>query len=316
MKAIGIHKFGGREVLENLNLPTPQPGPGEILVNIKAAGVNPVDYKIRKGLLKDRMPYEFPIVMGWDAAGVVEAVGADVNQYKKGDEVFAYCRKEKIHDGTYADYIALEPRHLARKPKSLSFEEAAAIPLAGLTAYQSLYEGIQLKAKETILIHAGAGGVGGYAIQLAKNTGAHVITTASSKNEGYVRELGAEEVIDYNKEDFVQTIRKKYPNGIDAVFDTVGGEVQKKSAEVLKKGGRLTSILALDEDFFKERGIEPHYVFVRPDADHLNKLKEFAEHGILKVHLAATLPLNEAARAHDMIEPGHTRGKIVLTVNS
>jgi NADPH:quinone reductase and related Zn-dependent oxidoreductases len=315
MKAIAIKKFGGPDVLEELDLPAPQPGPNEVLLRIKAAGVNPVDVKIRDGLFKDRMPYEFPIVLGWDAAGVVEAVGAQHNQYKKGDELFAYCRKERIHDGSYGEYIVLESRHLARKPKTFSFEEAAAIPLAGLTAYQCLFEGRPLQAGETILIHAGAGGVGGYAIQLAMNAGARVLTTASARNAEYVRQLGAELAIDYTREDFVKSVRASFPQGIDAVLDTVGGEVQKKSAEVLKKGGRFTSILALDEKYFVERGLVPRYVFVRPDSEQLNKLKDFAEHGILKVNLAATLPLAQAAKALEMIETHHTRGKIVLSIS-
>lgn len=315
MKAIGIQRFGGREVLQTLELPVPQPGPDEILVKIEAAGVNPVDYKIREGLLKDRMPYEFPIVLGWDAAGVVAAVGCEVQAYKKHDEVFAYCRKDRIHDGTYAEYIVLQTRHLARKPKNLSFAEAAAIPLAGLTAYQVLFEALQIKPGETLLIHAGAGGVGGFAISLAKNAGVRVLSTASGPNTEYVRQLGADEVIDYTREDFVEAILAKYPQGIDAVFDTVGGEVQKKSAGVIKKGGRLASILAIDENYFKQQGIASHYVFVRPDSEQLNKLKEFAEHGILKVHLARTLPLAEAAQAHEMLETRHTRGKIVLNIS-
>ncbi len=314
MKAIGIHQFGGPEVLEALDLPTPQPGPEEVLVKIKAAGVNPVDWKIREGLLKGRLPCEFPIILGWDAAGIVEAVGDKVKEFKKGDEVMAYCRKEKIHDGSYAEYIVLEPRHLALKPINLSFEEAAALPLAALTAYQSLFEGIQLKPGQTILIHAGAGGVGGYAIQLAKNLGAHVLTTASSNHDQYVRELGAEEVIHHREEDFAKMIREKYPKGIDAVFDTVGGETQRKSAEVLKPGGRLTSILSLDENYLKARGLIPHYIFVRPEAKQLDEIRKLAEAGKLKVHLAKIFPLQEAKRAHQLIESGHTQGKIVLSL--
>jgi NADPH:quinone reductase-like Zn-dependent oxidoreductase len=315
MKAISIRKFGGREVLEFLDLPKPTIKPNEILVRLKAAGVNPVDWKIRKGLLQGRLPHEFPIILGWDGAGVVEEVGSEVKNFKKGDEVFAYARKEIIHDGCYAEYIALEERHLAIKPKNLSFEEAAVIPLSGLTAYQSLFESLQLKKGEAILIHAGAGGVGGYAIQLAKQAGAHVITTASAGKRDYVKELGADEIIDYGRIDFVEAIRAAHPGGIDAVFDTVGGEVQEKSADVLKKGGRLTSILALNEGALRKKGVVPGYVFVRPESDHLHRLKEMAERGTLKVRIADRFPLNEAAQAHEIIEGGHVLGKIVLSIS-
>jgi NADPH:quinone reductase-like Zn-dependent oxidoreductase len=314
MRAIGINKFGGREVLEILDLPIPTPGPGEILLHIVAAGVNPVDWKIREGLFKGRMPHQFPIILGWDAAGVVEKVGTGIASFKKGDEVFAYCRKDFLRDGSYAEYIVLESRHLAKKPKNLRFEEAAVIPLSGLTSYQILFEAIKLQAGETILIHAGGGGVGGYAIQMAKIAGAKVITTASPHHESYVRELGADEVIDYRKEDFRVPLKQKYPQGIDAVFDTVGGEIQKHSADVLKKGGRLASILALDTELFKERGIEAHYVFVRPDAIQLDKIRDWVEQGRLKVRLSATFPLEAAAKAHEMIEAGHSQGKIALII--
>lgn len=303
MKAVFIRQFGGREVLEYGEVPKPVSAAGEVLVKILAAGVNPVDWKIRQGLLQGRMPHEFPIILGWEGAGVVEATG---------EEFFFYARKEVIRDGTYAEYIALQPRHLAHKPKNLSFEEAAAIPLAGLTAYQVLHESLQLKKGETILIHAGAGGVGGFAIQLAKQIGARVITTASSKNHEYLSQLGADEIIDYTKVDFVKTVLRKQPEGINAIFDTVGGETQKRSAEVLKKGGRLTSILALDEPFFRNKGIKVGYVFVRPEPTQLDELRQLAEQGKLKVSLFKTSPLSEAKKAQETIETGHVRGKIVI----
>jgi len=314
MRAIAINQFGGLEEMKEMDLPRPIPKPNEVLVKLRFAGVNPVDFKIRKGLFQGRMPHEFPIVLGWDASGTVEEVGSEVKEFKKGDEVFAYARKEVIRDGTYGEYIALEARHLALKPSSLSFEEVAAIPLSGLTAYQSLFESLTLKAGEKILIHAGAGGVGGYAIQLAKNAGAWVITTASGKNHDYVKDLGADEVIDYSKEDFVSVLRKRHPEGIDAVFDTVGGEVQKKSAEVLKKGGRLTSLLALDKKYLEGMGVIPGYVFVRPDAQQLSELGRLAESGKLRVLITQVLPLEEAAEAHRLLERGHGRGKLVLKV--
>ncbi|MBI2067233.1 MAG: NADP-dependent oxidoreductase [Deltaproteobacteria bacterium] len=300
--------------MELAEVPLPKFGSGEVLVKIIAAGLNPVDWKIRLGLLKGRMPHQFPIIPGWEASGIVEAVGSEVIGFRKGDEVFAYTRKEKIQDGTYAEFIALEPRHLALKPKNLRFEEAAAIPLAGLTAYQSLFESLKIKKGETILIHAGAGGVGGYAIQLAKNSRVKVITTASSRNHQYVQQLGADKAIDYTKKDFVQAVLQDFPQGIDAVFDTVGGEFQKKSAGVLKKGGRLTSILEIDQDYFSQRGITPGYVFVRPEPDHLNQLRELAEAGKLTVHLHKLFSLDQVREAHREIETGHVRGKIILSL--
>ena len=314
MKAMGIQRFGGPEVIERLELDLPKPGPQEVLIRIHAAGVNPADWKIREGLFEGRMPHAFPIVLGWDAAGVVESVGAKVQFAKAGNEVFAYCRKEILHDGTYGEFIVLSREHLAPKPRNLSFEEAAAIPLAGLTAYQALFEGIKLQKDETILIHAGAGGVGSFAIQLAKNAGAKVITTASTRHHDYLGRLGADKIIDYMKENFVEAVRRLYPAGIDAVFDTVGGQTQIDSAEVLKKGGRLTSILALKEDYFRQRGLVPHYIFVRPESSQLDRLREWAEAGKLKVKLEKIFPLEEAAEAHELIEGKHVQGKIVLKI--
>lgn len=314
MKAIGIQRFGGREVLENLELPIPRPGPHEVLVKIHAAGVNPVDWKIREGLLQGRMPHAFPIVLGWDASGVVSAIGEKVQYAAVGDPVFAYCRKDIIHEGTYAEYIVLRQTHLAPKPRNLSFEEAAGIPLAGLTAYQVLFEGLHLKRDDKILIHAGAGGVGGFAIQMAKNIGAYVLTTASSSHHDYLHSLGADEIIDYTRCPFVEAVKSAHPGGLDAVFDTVGGQVQIDSAEVLKRGSRLGSILAMQDDYFHQRGIETAYVFVRPDSGQLVKIGNLAETGKLRVKVAATFPLEAASQAHELIESGHTEGKIILKI--
>lgn len=314
MQTIGMETFGGREVLKKLEIPKPDPKPDEVLIKIKAAGVNPVDWKIREGLLKERLPHEFPITLGWDAAGVIEAIGSEIKEYEKGDEVFAYARKEVVHDGTYGEYITLTPAHLAPKPKNLTFEEAAAVPLAALTAYQALFESIGLKKDEIILIHAGAGGVGGYAIQMAKEAGAQVITTASPNHHNYVKELGADWVIDYNREDFSERIRQKYVDGIPACFDTVGEATQIKSCQVLEAGGRLTSILAIQEPVQKNTAIRVGYVFVRPEPAHLKMIGEKIEAGKLKVHLAATYPVAQAAQAHELIEGRHVAGKIVLTV--
>ncbi len=314
MKAIGIRHFGGVETLEKLELPQPQPGPHEVLLRIHAAGVNPVDWKIREGLFQGRMPHAFPIVLGWDAAGTIEAVGEKAYYTSVGEAVFAYCRKEILPDGTYGDLIVLRHQHLAPKPRNLSFEEAAVLPLSGLTAYQCLFEALKLKAGEKILIHAGAGGVGGYAIQMAKGVGAHVITTSSAAHHDYLAKLGVDEVIDYTRSPFVEALRRAHPQGLDAVFDTIGGQTQLDSAEVLRPGGRLVSILAIKEDYFRQKGLEPHYVFVRPDAEQLLKIRDMAEQGSLQVKLAKTFPLEQAAQAQELIQRGHTEGKIALQV--
>ena len=314
MRAIAIENFGGPEVMKLMDLPLPKPGAGEVLIQIKAAGVNPVDWKIRQGLLQGRLPHQFPIILGWDAAGTVVEVAAGIKGIKVGDEIIAYCRKEIIHDGAYAEFITLTPNHLAPRPKNLSWEEAAAIPLSALTAYQSLFENLQLKRNEVILIHAGAGGVGGFAIQLAREAGAVIITTASTKHHDYVRSLGASLPIDYKKEKFVDVILKKYPEGIDAVFDTIGEETQVESLRVLKPGGRLTSILALSDATQKQSRCKIGYVFVRPESSHLRKITEMIEERKIKVQLAEVFPLEQAVKAHQMIETGHTQGKIILRI--
>jgi NADPH2:quinone reductase len=232
-----------------------------------------------------------------------------------GDEVFAYARKEVIGHGTYAEYLAVGLHHLAHKPKNLSFEEAAVIPLSGLTAYQCLFESLRIQAGETVLIHAGGGGVGGYAIPMAKAAGAHVITTASTPKHEYVRGLGADEIVDYRQTDFVDALKKSHPRGIDAVFDTVGGTTQLKSSQVLKKGGRITSILAIQKNFFTDKGLQADYVFVRPDAKQLHTIKELIENERIRPKLSAVFSLEEAAKAHELIETGHVEGKIALKIS-
>jgi NADPH:quinone reductase-like Zn-dependent oxidoreductase len=207
MKAIAIKEFGGLDKLQLMDLPVPEIRPGEILVKVRAAGVNPVDWKIREGYLKDLFSHQFPVILGWDAAGVVEGVGNGVRRFKSGDEIFAYCRKPVVHGGAYGEYILLEEEHAAIKPKNISFEEAASIPLAALTAYQSLFVAAKIQAGETILIHAAAGGVGGFGVQLAKDHGAVVWATASGPNKEYVQYLGASKVVDYTQEDFGKAIR-------------------------------------------------------------------------------------------------------------
>ena len=316
MKAIGINEFGGQEKLQLMNLPPPEVKENEILVKIKAAGINPVDWKIREGYIKDLFPYDFPIILGWDAAGIVKQAGSKVTRFKEGDEIFAYCRKPSVHGGAYAEYIVLEEEHGAIKPKNISFEEAASIPLAALTAYQSLFDGAKIKAGETVLIHAAAGGVGGFGVQLAKDHGAVVWATASGGNKEYVKDLGASQVVDYTQKDFRQAIRSQHPDGVDVVFDCVGGEVLQKSVEIVKRGGRLVTIVD-DPTSLARSDIHKEFVFVAPNSTQLTELALMVEQGRLKTHLSQVFPfgLAEARKAHELSESGHTRGKMVIAVS-
>jgi NADPH2:quinone reductase len=313
MKAVSIDTFGGEEVLQYRELEKPAPAKGEVLIRVKAAGVNPVDWKIREGLLKTRLPHQFPIILGWDVAGTIAALGPGCRRFKKGDAVYAYARKPIIKDGCYAEFVALPEKNVAAKPATLDFAQAASIPLAALTAWQSLFDAAGLKKGQTVLIHAAAGGVGGFAVQLAKGAGARVLATASAANHEYCRGLGADEVIDYTSVDFVEAVRSLAPKGVDVAYDTVGGEVQDRSIAVVRKGGTLVTILAPTPAAQQAKGIRLRYVFVAPNAAQLKRLAALADAGRLRTHLAAVLPLAQAAEAHRMIRTGHTRGKIVLT---
>lgn len=315
MKAIAINEFGGRDVLQLMDLPVPEIKPGEILVQMKAAGVNPVDWKIREGYIQDLFPYEFPIILGWDAAGIVEQAGPEVTNFREGDEVFAYCRKPMVQGGAYAEYIVLEEEHAAIKPKNISFEEAASIPLAALTAYQSLFDAAKISPGETILIHAAAGGVGGFGVQLAKDHGTTVWGTASGHNHEYVQGLGGDRVIDYPQVDFRNAVRSDHPDGVDVVFDCVGGDVLEKSAEVVKQGGRLISIVD-DPSGLGRKDIHKEFVFVAPNHTQLTELAGMVEQGRLKTHLSEVFPfgLEKANKAHEISESMHTRGKMVLVL--
>jgi NADPH2:quinone reductase len=315
MKVMQFTEYGGPDVLHPATWPDPMPGPGEVRIRIHAAGVNPVDAKIRKGLLQQRLPHQLPIIPGWDAAGVIDAVGSGVSQWNTGDAVFAYCRKPVVQCGAYAEAIILPETQIARAPKRLSMEEAAAVPLAALTAYQCLFGAAHLLAGQTVLIHAGAGGVGGYAIQLAKIAGANVVATGRQNNHEAMRALGADHVIDYTSVDFRAAVRALYPDGIDLAYDTVGGEVQSQSADVLRPGGTLVSILAFaDEAGIVARGVHPRYVFVAPNQTELTRIAGWLDEGRLTVRLADVLPLEQAAEAHRLIESGRTAGKLVLRI--
>lgn len=315
MKAMVIESFGDVNELKLIDVPNPKPKENEVLIHIEYASVNPVDWKIREGLLKSRMPHEFPLIPGWDASGVVKEIGSNVHNLKPGDEVFAYCRKPIIKEGTYAEYICFDASQVAKKPKNINFAEAAAIPLAALTAWQALFDVIKLKKGQTILIHAGAGGVGGFAVQFAKHIGATVITTCSEANHSYVKRLGADFCIDYKKEDFIKQTEALAKGKVDAVLDTVGGQTLRDSIAVIKPEGFLVSIVEPPPpEAAQKNNIRCGYVFVRPDGKELGEIAKLIEEGKIKSPEIQEMNLSEAAKAQEKSKEGHTKGKIVLKI--
>jgi NADPH:quinone reductase-like Zn-dependent oxidoreductase len=308
MKAVRFHTYGGPEVLRYEEVPIARPAKGELLVRVHAAAVNPVDWKVREGYLKDMLEHTLPLIPGWDVSGVVAEIGTKVSRFKVGDEVFS--RPDIQRDGAYAEYILVRESEVAFKPKSLDHVQAAAIPLAALTAWQSLIEAAELAAGQRVLIHAAAGGVGSFAVQLAKWRGAHVIGTASAANHDYLRSLGADEVIDYRETPFEQVVKE-----VDVVFDTIAGDTQERSWQVLKKGGILVSILQPPAaDRAAAEGVRQAFVFVQPNAEQLTQLAQLVDSGGLKPNVTRVLPLAEARQAQQQSQTGHTRGKIVLQV--
>lgn len=317
MKAVVIEQFGGLDALKLADVPMPKTQDNEVLIKIEYAGVNPVDWKIREGMLKNRLPYQFPLIPGWDCSGTISKVGKGVKNFKEGDEVIAYCRKPVIQNGTYAEYITFDAAHVAKKPKNLTFAEAAAVPLAALTAWQALYEVAKIKKGDSILIHAGAGSVGSFAIQFAKNTGCKVYSTCSTRNVEFVKSLGADVVIDYTKDNFADALLKNAKNGVDVVFDTVGGDTQTESIPCVKKGGILVSIVNVpNEDLLNKAGIRAGYHFVYPEGKELSTIAKLFEDKKIKAPVVQELRLSECKRAQDLSQQGHTRGKIVLKVNT
>lgn len=308
MKAVSYRTYGGPEVLEYGDLPEPKVGPDAVLIKVKAAAVNPVDWKAQLGYLDGLLESVFPVIPGWDVSGVVVRPGVDAVEYQEGDEVIAYVREDFLSRGTFAEYVAAPVRTMARKPANLTFEQAAGLPLAGLTAYQALVKAIRLGEGETVLVHAAAGGVGSLAVQIAVHLGARVIGTASERNHGYLRSLGAEPVT-YG-EGLADRVRALAPDGVDAVLDLVGGEALTVSPDLLATGGRLVSIA--DGAVL---GLGGRYFWVRPDAADLAAVSELAERGVVQVEVAATFPLEKAADAQRLNAEGHTRGKVIVTVD-
>ena len=310
MKAIRIHNYGGPEVLRYEYAPRPKPQAGEVLIRVHAAGVNPIDWKVREGEMKDFWPHKFPLILGWDLSGVVKEFGTGVSRFKIGDEV--YSVPDPTRDGAYADYIAVRESELALKPASLHHIRAAAVPLAAVTAWQALFDTAQLRPGQRVLIHAGSGGVGHFAVQLAKWKGAYVFATASTTNQDLLRELGVDKVIDYTQQRFEDVTRN-----VDVVLDTIGGETQERSWSVLKKGGNLVSLVQPpSEEKAKELGIRATMIGGHPSGEQLAEIARIIEAGKLAPVLDRIHPLSEVRRAHELSQTGHTHGKIVLRVSN
>ncbi|MFG1749889.1 NADP-dependent oxidoreductase [Streptosporangium sandarakinum] len=305
MRAMAYDAYGGTEVLAPARLPRPKVGPGEVLVRVRCAAVNPVDWKLMSGGLDALMDTVFPVVPGWDVAGVVEQVGIDTPEFAVGDEVFAYARKDYVHGGTFAELVTVPVRALARKPASLTWEEAAGLPLAGLTAYQLLTR-LGTGGGDTVLIHNAAGGVGSLGVQIAVALGARVIGTASPANHDRLRALGAEPVA-YG-EGLAERVRSLAPEGVDVVADFVGGVLDDTLA-VLAEGGRHASIA--DDSVVAAGG---QWMWVRPSGPDLATLGELADAGRLTVPVARTFALEELGEAFELSRSGHVHGKLVVRV--
>jgi NADPH:quinone reductase-like Zn-dependent oxidoreductase len=310
MKAIVINVYGNEDVLNYVDVERPEPKADEVLVKVHVAAVNPVDWKIRDGM-GERFGLKLPLILGGDIAGTIEEVGVEVKNFKQGDAVYGITVSGGFSGG-YAEYAVAKADAIAPKPESIDFEEAAAIPIGALTAWQAIFDLANLSNGQRILITGASGGVGSMAVQLAKAKGAIVIGTASGKNEQFVRDLGADEFVDYTRQPFEEVVKD-----VDVVFDTVGGDTQERAFQTLKKGGFLvTSAQTPSEEKAKEFGTEAAFVFCKPNAGQLTEINRLIDEGKLKVHIETVLPLTEVKKAHQLSQSGRTRGKIVLQVGT
>ncbi|NUH89293.1 NADP-dependent oxidoreductase [Bacillus thuringiensis] len=331
MKAMIIDRYG-KVPMRMAEVPTPEINEYEVLAEIHAASINPIDFKIRDGKVKMLLKYEMPLILGNDFSGVITKVGSKVTRFKVGDEIYARPRKNKI--GTFAEYIAIHEDDIALKPKNLSFEEAASIPLVGLTSYQALHDIMQLQKGQKILIHAGSGGVGTFAIQLAKIMGATVTTTASEAGANLVTSLGADEIINYKTEKF-EDILKNY----DAVFDTISGATLEKSFNIIKSGGNIVSVSGMPNARFgkefgsgffktllfslaskkltaleKKHNAQYSFLFMKPSGDQLRTIANYIEAGKIKPVIDRVFPFKDAQKAMEYSESGRAKGKIIVKI--
>ena len=308
MFAVRMHSYGGPEVLRYEEIPRPKAGVGEILIKVHAAGINPVDWKIREGYFRQRGNHTLPLIPGWDFSGVVDSVGPGAERFEEGDEVFG--KGDLLRNGAYAEYLVMPEKDVEYKPKSVDHIHAAAIPLASVRVWQSLFEAANFQSGQSVLIHAAAGGVGHLAVQLAKWAGARVIGTASKSNLDFLMELGVDEAIDYQATRFEDVVHK-----VDMVLDTIGGETQKRSLKVLAKGGILVSIVSQpSQEEADSFGVRQSFVFVRNNATQLAEISDLVDSGLLIPTVETVLSLSEAYYAQELNKAGHTRGKIVLRI--
>ncbi|MES5939690.1 MULTISPECIES: zinc-binding dehydrogenase [unclassified Bacillus cereus group] len=331
MKAMVIDKYG-KVPMRMAEVPTPEINENEVLAEIHAASINPIDFKIRDGKVKMLLKYEMPLILGNDFSGVIVKVGSKVTHFKVGDEIYARPRKNKI--GTFAEYIAIHEDDIALKPKNLSFEEAASIPLVGLTSYQALHDIMNLQKDQKILIHAGSGGVGTFAIQLAKIMGATVATTASEAGANLVKSLGVDKIINYKTEKF-EDILTNY----DAVFDTIGGTTLEKSFNIIKSGGNIVSVSGMPNARFgkefgsgffktllfslasrklttleKNHNAQYSFLFMKPSGDQLRTIANYIEAGKIKPVIDRVFPFEDAQKAMEYSEAGRAKGKIIVKI--
>ncbi|PFB25683.1 NADPH:quinone reductase [Bacillus cereus] len=331
MKAMIIDRYG-KVPMRMAEVPTPEINGYEVLAEIHAASINPIDFKIRDGKVKMLLKYEMPLILGNDFSGVIVKVGSQVTRFKVGDAIYARPRKNKI--GTFAEYIAIHEDDIALKPKNLSFEEAASIPLVGLTSYQALHDIMHLQKGQKILIHAGSGGVGTFAIQLAKIMGATVTTTASEAGTNLVTSLGADQIINYKTEKF-EEILKNY----DAVFDTIGGTTLEKSFNIIKSGGNIVSVSGMPNARFgkefgsgffktllfslaskkltaleKKHNAQCAFLFMKPSGDQLRTIANYIEAGKIKPVIDRVFPFEDAQKAMEYSESGRAKGKIIVKI--
>jgi NADPH:quinone reductase-like Zn-dependent oxidoreductase len=307
MKAIVINAYGDESVLNYTDVERPEPQAGEVLVKVRVAAVNPADWKIRNGM-GESLGFKLPLILGGDIAGTVEEVGDGVENFKPGDAVYGITVSSL--SGGYAEYAVAKADAIALKPESLSFEAAAAIPIGALTAWQAMFVVANLRQGQKILITGASGGVGSMAVQLAKAKGAIVIGTASGKNEQFVRDLGADEFVDYTAQPFEEVVKD-----VDVVFDTVGNDTLDRAFQTLKKGGFLVSSAQTpSEEKARALGVEAAWFFCQQSAQQLTEINHLIDEGKLKIYVETVLPLTEVRKAHQLSQSGRTRGKIVLEV--